>query len=423
MKRPGSKVGRVSPKDESAQQSVVFDRYLVNNLLENTSDNIYFKDLQSRFLRGSKSLTRWLGLSDPAEAIGKTDFDFFSEEHARQAYADEQEIIRTGNPIVGKIEKETWPDGSVTWVSTTKLPLRDEAGKVIGTFGISRDVTAQKLAEERAAQYARELQERNRQMEIDLQMARELQQAMLPQQYPTFPPTVNATKSALQFHHRYRPSETLGGDFFLVFALSDTKAGVLICDVMGHGVRAALVTAMLGALAEELTPIAHDPGQFLSGLNRGLLATLQRTDVPTFATAFYAVVDATAGVVRYACAGHPSAVHVGRKTGAVELLRAETGGIGPALGLFEQPVYTVGQRELQPDDLLLLYTDGVYEVEGPNDEFFGAPRFVEAVRRRAKLPVEKLFDEVVGELEDYAVRREFSDDVCLFAVEVRRLLR
>lgn len=413
----------MSAKDQSSSQSVVFDRYLVTNLLENTSDNIYFKDLQSRFIRVSKSHVRWLGLRDPAEAMGKSDADFFSEEHARQAYADEQEIIRTGQPLVGKVEKETWPDGSVTWVSTTKLPLRDERGAVIGTFGISRNITAQKLAEERAAQYARALQERNRQMEIDLQMARELQQAMLPQQYPTFPPTTNEGQSALRFHHRYRPSEALGGDFFLVLALSDTTAGVLICDVMGHGVRAALVTAMLGALAEELSPIAGDPGLFLSGLNRGLLLTLQRTDVPLFATAFYLVIDAAAGTARYASAGHPSALHVQHATGAVELLRAGGDGIGPALGLFEQPVYRVGQQPLAARDRVLLYTDGVYEVEGPNEEFYGAPRFVDAVRRRAKLPTEPLFDAVLRELEGYSGRSDFGDDVCLLAVEVHRLLR
>lgn len=408
--------------NEPSLPAVVLDRYLVNNLLENTSDNIYFKDLQSRFIRVSKCNARWLGVNDPSEVVGKTDFDFFTEEHAREALADEQEIIRTGKPIVGKIEKETWPDGHVTWVSTTKLPLRDETGRVIGTFGISRDMTAQKLAEERAAQYARALQERNRQMEIDLQMARELQQALLPQRYPSFPPTVSPAESALQFCHCYRPSAALGGDFLLVFPLSDTKAGVLICDVMGHGVRAALVTTMLSALAEELTSQGDDPGQFLCGMNRGLHATLHQTDVPLFATAFYLVADVGTGEVRYASAGHPSALHVQRATGAVELLRAPAGSPGPALGLFEQPVYPVGRRLLAASDLLVLYTDGVYEVEGPDEEFYGSERLIEAVRRRAQQPATELLAGLLGEIEAFGGRREMNDDVCLLAVEVRALL-
>ena len=82
----------------------------------------HFKDTQSRFTRISRSLAARFGLADPQAAVGKTDFDYFSEEHARQAYDDEQELIRTGRPIIDKEEKETWPDGHVTWVSTTKMP-------------------------------------------------------------------------------------------------------------------------------------------------------------------------------------------------------------------------------------------------------------------------------------------------------------
>jgi methyl-accepting chemotaxis protein len=102
---------------------------------------VYFKDLQSRFILINRTQSKSLKLGSPAEAQGKSDFDFFTEEHARPAFADEQEIIRTGRPIVDKEEKETWPDGRVTWVSTTKMPLRDKDGRTIGTFGFSRDVT------------------------------------------------------------------------------------------------------------------------------------------------------------------------------------------------------------------------------------------------------------------------------------------
>ena len=115
-------------------------------LMENFSDRIYYKDLQSRFLHGSLSFLRFFGLNEVSQLRGKTDFDFFSEEHAKKALKDEQEIIRTGRGRVEMEEKETWPDGRVTWVSTSKAPLRDTTGTIIGTFGISRDVTAHKLA-------------------------------------------------------------------------------------------------------------------------------------------------------------------------------------------------------------------------------------------------------------------------------------
>ena len=124
----------------------------IDNLLNTTEERVYFKDLCSRFLVVSAG---WLATAAPGytleEVIGKTDFDFFSEEHAAAAFADEQQIIRTGEPIVGKLEEETFQDRTGPWVSTTKMPLRDEHGRIIGTFGISRDVTAQRKAEKALA--------------------------------------------------------------------------------------------------------------------------------------------------------------------------------------------------------------------------------------------------------------------------------
>lgn len=121
---------------------------LLRAFLENIPDDVYFKDLNSRFLAVSGSKAAKHGLSSAAEMIGKSDFDYFTETHARPAFEDEQEIIRSGEPIKNKLEKETHPDGSVTWCVTTKLPLRDASGAVIGTFGISRDVTSSRRLQE-----------------------------------------------------------------------------------------------------------------------------------------------------------------------------------------------------------------------------------------------------------------------------------
>jgi len=119
---------------------------LLQTLLDNMPDQIYFKDLQSRFIKNSRSQAIALGLSDPSQVIGKTDFDFFS--HAGRSYAEEQEIIRSGKPLVGFEERVVWPDGHETWVSTTKVPLRDREDNIIGTFGISRDITDRKRKDE-----------------------------------------------------------------------------------------------------------------------------------------------------------------------------------------------------------------------------------------------------------------------------------
>jgi PAS domain S-box-containing protein len=133
-------------KRKISEEALTHEQYLMNTLMNNVPENIFFKDRAGRFIRISKAQAKFFGLKDPSEAEGKTDFDFFTEEHARQAYNDEQEIIRTEQPI-SKEEKETWADHPDTWVLTTKLPLHDKAGNIIGTFGISMDITERKQAE------------------------------------------------------------------------------------------------------------------------------------------------------------------------------------------------------------------------------------------------------------------------------------
>ncbi|MGA9671334.1 MAG: PAS domain S-box protein [Terracidiphilus sp.] len=118
------------------------DSLLLTDLLENTTDRIYFKDTESRFLRISRGMAQLLGLSDPSEAIGKTDQDFFTQEHAMSSLHDELEIMRSGLPVIAKEEREEWPDGRVTWASTSKIPLFNATGRCIGTFGISRDISS-----------------------------------------------------------------------------------------------------------------------------------------------------------------------------------------------------------------------------------------------------------------------------------------
>ena len=136
-------------ESKRAEVALRHERFLLQKLMDNLPDSIYFKDLNSRFLRISKALANRFGLSDPNFAIGKTDFDFFTTEHAQRAQSDEQELMKSGEGVIDKQERETWTDGRRTWVATSKFPLRNEMGDIVGTFGISRDITERKLADER----------------------------------------------------------------------------------------------------------------------------------------------------------------------------------------------------------------------------------------------------------------------------------
>ena len=142
-------MNRTPVQGQTPEYRTDLERTCVRNLLESTDEIIYFKDLQGRFLWLSKAWGTHSG-RDPEQLLGLTDFDVYGPDHAGGAFEDEQQIIATGQPMVNKQELETWPDRPDRWVSSTKMPLRDEAGQIIGTFGISRDITRLVLAEEEA---------------------------------------------------------------------------------------------------------------------------------------------------------------------------------------------------------------------------------------------------------------------------------
>ena len=278
-----------------------------------------------------------------------------------------------------------------------------------------------KRLESQVAHYTEELRQKNEQMEADLVMASEVQQAFLPQHYPGFPRLAAPEASALRFAHRYQPSRAVGGDFFNVLALSDTLAGVFICDVMGNGVRAALVTAIVRALVEELEPIAADPGQLLTHINLRLLTILKPTRGPMFTSAFYLVADLARGQLLYANAGHPDPIHLQRRAGTVQLLRDPACPPGPALGVFAESTYPTSTAPLAANDLLFLFTDGLFEAQGANGEEFGLDRLLAAVRQRFQLDPARLVDELLAEVSRFSAQTEFSDDTCLLGMEVIRL--
>jgi PAS domain S-box-containing protein len=145
------------------------EKALLDALLNNVPEHIYFKDKESRFLRFSKSMLKLFGLEKAEDLVGKSDFDFFDEEHSRPAYEGEQEIMRTGKAIIDLEEKEVMEDGRVSWVNTTKMPLRDSNGNIIGTFGISKNITHLKRLEQDAVEKNEEMKAQEEELRQNLE--------------------------------------------------------------------------------------------------------------------------------------------------------------------------------------------------------------------------------------------------------------
>lgn len=409
-----------------AQEDLRRSEALYHSLVETMPQCIFRKDTEGRYTFANPEFCRILGKS-PEEILGRTIYDFMPAELARLR-EEADRLVMTSRRPVEQVEESKFTSAEQRFIQVLKLPILDSAGNVLGLQGMFWDITEMKLAEEKIrranAELARsqeELRLKNALMQEDLKMAREIQNTMLPQQYPVLPRGVKPAESAFQFTHRYLPTGTVGGDFFSVSALNDTEAAVFICDVAGHGVRSALITAMIRAIVEELRPLAQDPGQFMSKLNSDLYSILRHSGTPLLTTAFYLVADCATGKTRYANAGHPMPLHLQRSHAAVAPL-PRAGRSQPALGLFEHAAYSTTESSLAAGDLLLLFTDGLIEVYDPNQELYTQAQLIEAVRQRLPIPTPRLFDEVLDEIRAFSQEGAFDDDVCVVGVELTRLV-
>jgi sigma-B regulation protein RsbU (phosphoserine phosphatase) len=387
---------------------------MLRQLMDHISDNIYFMDRGGRIVLISQWGAKWLGYESPEQLIGKTDFDLFTEEHAAAAFEDEQRIIRTGEPVIGIEEKETWPDGRVTWVSTTKMPLRDEEGSITGIFGISRDITAHKQREMLVNQM-------KEQMEMELARASEVQRSFLAARRVVFPEQPAQRNGSIEVIHEYRPSGPVGGDFFCLLPLTETKAGIFIADVMGHGVGAALTMSALNAMARSEAARLSQPDAFLKRLNGRLRDVIAREGSFEFITAFYLVIDTADGSVSFATAGHHPPLLLQAGAGRAQRLFDHDEIRGPALMLVQEPRFSTGESRLKPGDRILLFTDGLTEMPPApsSEEDLGIEGLIQMLDDIRPENLADLVGGVASAVLDLSGARAFKDDLCLIGIEYK----
>jgi len=300
--------------------------------------------------------------------------------------------------------------------------LVDERG---GFLGFIATETLFKVQNALLLTNIRELEERDRvirrkneQMETDLRMATELQQALMPNVYPSFSAGPTSPSLGIRFYHRYLPASMMSGDFFHIARLSEDTAGICICDVMGHGVRAALITAMLRALIETHAAEAADPGRFLTELNGEFTKILRQTGTLVFATVLYCVINVRERDARFARAGHPAPLHARRTAGEVEAVASGEGSSGPAMGLIPDAQFNTSAAKLAPGDFFLFFTDGVIEVEDKEGRDFGVKGLRQSIQSNLSRPTESLLQAIISDVYNFADSTVLTDDACLVVAEV-----
>lgn len=517
---------------------------LFQQLMESLPDHVYFKDLQSRFICVNKSMANYHGVGEPSAIVGKSDFDFFEAASAQAKFEDEQEIIRSGQGWSFKEELSVHEGKRERWVISSKLPLYDPSGKICGTFGLSRDITKQKIAErevfrqrrlletivqilpcrlflrdregkfilvnqeyrkvvgipldlditgklltdviddpradrvlaedlqviesgeaisnkleydksilagnrwiltskvplrtesetiegivgmslditeqKRAEELARKakeaLQAKNEQYEEELLVARQLQEQLMSM---GFNESRLYSKNGDNWNFRacyiYKPSHHLAGDFFYLIPVDENRIGVLVCDVMGHGVKAALVTMLIRGLMTEIPDILGHPSKVLQHLNETILSLAEDEEFPRFVTAAYLIVDLSKGEAIMANAGHPCPI---LKNNDSDFQECPCDIIGPALGLLGGEPFGDTTFELSSESELFLFTDGIIEQSTPSGEDFGKDGLVQALGLATSRNIGDQLDQVKSSLSTALDGKPTNDDICVVALKL-----
>lgn len=387
----------------SASATLLFDA-----LLQQTQDQVYFKDRQSRFIRVSDVMPAKFGLKAPDDLIGKTDFDFFTEEHARQAYDDEQRLIRNNEKLVNVTEKETWPDGSVTWATSTKVPLYLGSGEPVGIMGITRDITDQVVAQ-KALEESRELiRLKNEEMETDFQNAGRVQERLIPGPLPEHP---RVDLSVLNLRY-----SDVGGDIITFPLVSDEHLSFLIGDVSGHGLSAGLFTILVKHLADFYMPddFAH-PEDALVTLDQHMQGLIPSGFVAAMVgTLDFSYTDFA--VLTIANAAQPPVLWYRKSKERVEIINCPSENV---LGLGICQDVHVTKLTIDPGDCLLFMTDGLIECRNPEGQELGSEGLVEIFNSSADQPIVKLVKSMENFLRDYCADQFPQDDTTLLALRLK----
>jgi len=382
---------------------------LFETLMEQTPDRVYIKDRQSRFVAASQELANIHGLTHRHELEGKTDFDLFSEEHARQAFDDEQEILRTGKPMIGKVEKETWPDGSTTWAWSTKAPLYLGSGDPVGIMGISRDITSEREALQKLEQSERLLREQNEIMRADYESAKHVQAVMIPGRMPEV--------KHVGLAYLWKPMAAVGGDI-LNFPRNPSNCLLFFLgDVCGHGVTAAFYTVLLKYLTAHAAETYNaDPRAFLDEVNDELAGRIDRGFVTGLAGHFGHRCRDGSRKLFLSHAGHRQVLVYRKASRRIELI---TQPVGTVMGLPGSKASAVLELTLHQGDRFYAFTDGILEASNEQDQEFGLKRLQKELEANSVADLKDTLEITYERVLAFTGKPYQQDDITLLGFELQ----
>lgn len=403
---------------KEARESLEAQHRLLKTLIEILPCRIFVKDREGRISITNEAYRRALGLRDSEEVEGKMLSELVADDRVGPYGMDDRLVIEKGTEILNREDFDASPLGDKRWMLLSKVPLRDGEGQVQGLVGMAADITAQKEAEARAVRIQHQLEEKNRQIEAELALARELQTELMTSSLVNVREQLDTTgplAPRIAFH--YEASVHLAGDFFQLIPITGRRFGMLLCDVMGHGVKAALVTTLIRGLITDIKAEDVSPEVMLARLNDRLCTLLDRPPLPRFVTALFALVDLDEARMTVASAGHAWPLYRTADGRTKPLCSLEC---GPALGLIRGATFTPESRRIAAGDRVLCYTDGWIEESNPAGDEYGTTRLAACLDQHASATPDITLAQAALDVRHFSTKASFSDDLCAVLVEFGR---
>lgn len=389
----------------NASASILFDA-----LLNQTQDQVYFKDRQSRFVRASDVVPKKFGLESVDQLIGKTDFDFFSKEHALESFEGEQRLMRDNDKLINITEKETWPDGHITWATSTKIPLYLESGNVVGIMGITRDITDQVNAQRELEENRELLKRKNEIMQTDFDNARRIQMRLIPGPIPQLPFAELAVLNLSMTE--------VNGDVVAFPTVDENRLSFILGDVSGHGVSAGLFTILIKHLADFYMPDDfHRLDRALIMLDEHLQGLIPAGFVATLLGSIVPKQDNKVQLT-LANAGQPSALWFNNASSKVEIVELPSENV-IGLGICEQA--ECRSFDLSPGDCFLFLSDGAIECRNRQENELGLEGLIAPFEQCARLPIDDVIEQMRSFLYNYSAGEFPQDDTSMIALRVKQV--
>ena len=379
-------------------------RGFLDSVLENLPVMLFVKDARDlKFVRWNRAEEEALGI-DRSAAIGRSDYDFFPEEQASFFVAKDRAVLNGGQMVEIPEEAIQTAHRGLRYLHTIKVPVVGADGTPKYLVGISEDITERKRAQEELA--------RAREQEVEIGF--KIQQTLLLDQPPRDVPGVRVAALTI-------PSQRIDGDFYDFFKHRDDCLDVIVGDVMGKGIPAALLGAatkshFLQALSRLIS--LSEPGTLPEPKDIVTLAhsevARQLIELESFVTVCYARLDLEKRTVDFVDCGHTMTIHFRAKTGTCAMLQGQN----LPLGVREHEIHEQIRVALDSGDVLLFYSDGLTETRNGAGELFGIERLAECVRINGRLEPEELVDRIRQAAVAFSNSETFGDDLTCVAVRI-----